>query len=89
MTQTIFIIALALIALMGMYSTWSVTQSFKQAQSTWQAERKDLLDRLMARDLPEVKQAQAIESRTDRVKPTSKRQNDARIIEMAEKAGRE
>ena len=88
MTQTMFIIALVLVALMGMYSTWLATQSFGQAQTIWQAERKDLLDRLMARDLPEVKQAQALERRTEGGKPASKRQNDARLIESAKMAER-
>ena len=84
----LFIATLVLIALIGMYSTWTVSQTFDKAQTTWQAERKDLLDRLMARDLPEVKQAQAIEHRTEGPKSTSKRQNDARLIQMAENAER-
>ena len=85
----LFITALVLITLIGMYSTWTVSQTFDKAQTAWQAERKDLLDRLMARDLPEVKQAQAIERRTEGTKPTSKRQNDARLMAMAEKVERE
>jgi DNA-binding transcriptional MocR family regulator len=43
------------------------------------AERKDLYDRLMARNLPEVKQAQAIRTGTHAV--VSKRRNDMRIVE--------
>lgn len=46
-------------------------------------ERKDLIDRLMARDLKEVKQAQAIQNITPKV--VSKRQNDTRIAEEAQK----
>jgi len=85
----LFITALVLITLIGMYSTWTVSQTFDKAQTTWQAERKDLLDRLMARDLPEVKQAQAMEHRTEGPKSTSKRQNDARLMAMAEKVEKE
>ena len=85
----LFITALALITLIGMYSTWTVSQTFDKAQTAWQTERKDLLDRLMARDLPEVKQSQAIEARVTGAKPTSKRQNDARLMAMAEKVEKE
>lgn len=46
-------------------------------------ERKDLVDRLMARDLKEVKQAQAIQNITPKV--VSKRQNDTRIAEEAQR----
>ena len=85
----LFITALVLMALMGMYATRTVSQTFSKAQTAWQAERKDLLDRLMARDLPEVKHAQAMESRVEGPKATSKRQNDARLMAMAEKVVRE
>jgi len=47
------------------------------------AERRDLVDRLMARDLTEVKQAQAIQSVTPRV--ISKGQNNAKVSEEARK----
>jgi len=46
-------------------------------------ERKDLYDRLMARDLPEVKQAQAIRQGQPTV--VSKRRNDMRLAEEAKK----
>lgn len=46
-------------------------------------ERKDLVDRLMSRDLREVKQAQAIRTVEPRV--ISKRQNDAKLVEEARK----
>jgi hypothetical protein len=84
-----FIFALVLIALIGTCATGVVVYLFVKFQANWQSERKDLLDRLMARDLPEVKQAQAIENRIDSLKPTSKRQNDMRVMEMAKKAERE
>lgn len=90
MQTILFIVALVLVALVSTYSTWTISQSFAQAQANWQAERKDLLDRLMARNLPEVKQSQALERRAEGAKPTSKRQNDAKLIEsarMAERAG--
>ena len=89
MTQTTFMITLVLITIISTCSSYFVNQTFTKAQNIWQAERKDLLDRLMARDLPEVKQAQAIEHRTEGPKSTSKRQNDARLIQMAENAERE
>lgn len=47
------------------------------------AERRDLVDRLMSRDLTEVKQAQAIQSVTPRV--VSKSQNNAKIAEETRK----
>lgn len=47
------------------------------------AERRDLVDRLMSRDLTEVKQAQAIQSVVPRV--MSKGQNNAKIAEEARK----
>jgi len=47
------------------------------------AERKDLIDRLMARDLTEVKQAQAIRQGSGKV--MSKRINDAKIAEEKKK----
>lgn len=49
-----------------------------------QAERKDLIDRLMARDLTEVKQAQAIAGAVPRA--VSKSRNEARLVEEARKA---
>lgn len=48
-----------------------------------QEERMDLVDRLMARDLKEVKQAQAIQNVEPRV--ISKRMNDAKVAEEARK----
>lgn len=45
-------------------------------------ECRDLLDRLMARDLTEVKTAQAMES-TSATKVISRRQNDMRLAEEA------
>ena len=76
------IIGMLIVATLGDYMSYI-------ERKQWQAERKDLLDRLMARDLPEVKQAQAIEHRAEGPKSTSKRQNDARLIQMAENAERE
>lgn len=90
MTQnTMFIIALVAVTLLGMSASGLVVYIYVKSQTIWQAERKDLLDRLMARDLPEVKQAQAMENRAGANKPTSKRQNDARLIKAAEMAEKE
>ena len=47
------------------------------------AERSVLLDRIMARDLPEVKMAQAID-RGDGPRATSKRQNDKKLADEAQ-----
>ncbi len=87
--NAMFIISLGIVAALGFGCNWLINREFSQARTEWQAERKDLLDRLMARDLPEVKQAQALENRATGSKPTSKRQNDARLMQLAEKAERE
>ena len=47
------------------------------------AERSVLLDRIMARDLPEVKMAQAID-RGDEPRATSKGQNDKKLTDEAQ-----
>jgi preprotein translocase subunit YajC len=52
-------------------------------ESIHAAERKDLLDRLMAKDLRELKQVQTIGPFTSKV--VSKSANDARIAEEARK----
>ena len=53
-------------------------------QKGWQEERNDLLDRLMARDLPEVKMAQAVGRNAARA--GSKMDNVQRIISNTQKA---
>ena len=83
------VIGMLIVATIGGYACYIMDKTFDKDRQQWQAERKDLLDRLMARDLPEVKQAQAMEHRTEGPKSTSKRQNDARLMEMAEKVVRE
>jgi len=52
-----------------------------------EAERKDLIDRLMARDLIEVKQAQNIERKTGG-RVLSKGQNERKIAEEKERLGK-
>lgn len=56
------------------------------AERRWAAERKDLVDRLMARDLTEVKQAQVIEARAEGARATSMGQNEKRIAEQNKRA---
>ena len=82
-------IGMLIIATISAYALYAMEKVHDKDRQQWQQERKDLLDRLMARDLPEVKQAQAMEARTGVAKSTSKRQNDARLMAMAEKVERE
>lgn len=83
------VIGMLIISMISAYAIKAVDKVLEKAQADWQLERKDLLDRLMARDLPEVKQAQALEARSGVNKVSSKRQNDARLIKAAEMAERE
>lgn len=82
------LLAIGLIAGISIYSIIVIQRMFERLRLDWQQERKDLLDRLMARDLPEMKQAQAIENRPE-PKVTSRRQNDLKLAELARKAERE
>jgi hypothetical protein len=54
-----------------------------QLADQYAAERSVLLDRIMARDLPEVKMAQAID-RGDGPRATSKGQNDKKLSDEAQ-----